>query len=133
MKPHARFERDEDDLIFRERITFPQAALGCTLSVPTIDGAKSKIKIPAGVQHGAVFRVQGKGMPKLRGRGYGDLLVGIQVEVPKNLSAPQRALLEEFAKTLEGPRDIPGYEEEPPKEPQDPQAEGGLFKKIFGG
>lgn len=123
VKENPRFERDEDDLVYVQPVSFPQAALGCTLTVPTISGEKSRIKIPAGVQDGALFRVAEKGMPRLRGRGHGDLLVRIRVQVPKHLTQRQEELLREFASTLEegeGERPASGGEE------------GGIFKKIFG-
>jgi len=135
LKPHPKFERDEDDLVFHQRITFPQAALGCTLVVPTLADAKAKIKLPAGVQHGAAFRIQGKGMPKMRGRGFGDLRVKVEVEVPKELTSEQTRLLEAFAKTLDAPQDLPSFEGSGGAEERtdDPKDDGGIFKKIFGG
>ncbi|MBI4424694.1 MAG: molecular chaperone DnaJ, partial [Elusimicrobia bacterium] len=120
VKTHPQFERAGDDLLYQRRLTFPQAALGCTVEVPTLGGPKASIKVPAGVQDGTTLRVREKGMPKLHGRGHGDLLVRLRVEVPKQLTPRQRELLEEFARTLEG---------EPVEEPK---GEGGIFKKIFG-
>ena len=121
VRPHPRFERSGDDLVYKQRISFPQAALGCTLEVPTIAGPKAVIKVPGGVQDGTTLRVREKGMPRLRARSSGDLLVKLKIEVPKTLTARQKELLEEFAKTLDG-----GVH--PPK----PEGEGGIFKKIFG-
>jgi len=131
LNSHSKFEREEDDLIYHQRISFPQAALGCTLVVPTLADARAKIKLPPGVQHGALFRIQGKGMPKMRGRGFGDILVRVSVEVPKELTQKQRELLEEFAKSLDGPLDIPAFDE--PDKADAPKEDVGIFKKFFGG
>ena len=66
--------------------------------MPSIDGGRAKIKIPAGTQHGKQLRLKGKGMPLLRGNGYGDLYIKIITEVPSNLNSKQKDLLEEFRK-----------------------------------
>jgi molecular chaperone DnaJ len=97
--PHPRFVREGDDLWHLAMITYPQAALGAEISVPTIDGETS-LKIPAGTQPGEVITLRGKGMPRFRGYGRGDLLVRVGVEVPKKLSSKQRALVEQLAKEL---------------------------------
>ncbi|MBI4345640.1 MAG: molecular chaperone DnaJ [Elusimicrobia bacterium] len=123
VRTHAQFERDGDDLLYQRRISFPEAALGCTLEVPTLAGPKATIKVPPGVQDGTTLRVRERGMPRLQARGNGDLLVRLKVEVPKHLTPRQRELLEEFAKSLHG--------EETPK-PAEGSKEGGIFKKIFG-
>ena len=123
IRHHPKFERDGDDLLFQRRISFPEAALGCTLEVPTMAGTPAAIKIPPGIQDGTTLRVREKGMPRLQARGNGDLLVRLKVEVPKVLTARQKELLEEFAKTLNGEHD-----EKKPETGKD----GGLFKKIFG-
>jgi molecular chaperone DnaJ len=96
ISPDRRFERDGDDLHLRATILMPQAALGCEISVATPEGKKS-MEIPPGTQPGAVLRLKGQGMPRLRGSGRGDLLVHVRVEVPKNLSERERALLEALA------------------------------------
>lgn len=97
VQDHPLFQRDGDDLICEMPISFPQAALGSEMKVPTLDG-KVTMKIPAGAQTGQLFRLAGKGMPSLRGYGQGDQLVRVVVETPKRLTARQRELLEEFAK-----------------------------------
>lgn len=74
-----------------------QAALGCEIEVPTLDG-KVSMKIPEGTQSGRIFRLRGKGVPQLQGYGRGDQLVIIKVETPSNLNKRQRELLEEFAR-----------------------------------
>ena len=76
-------------------ITIVQAALGATLKVPTLDGAV-EYDIPEGTQPGAKFRLRGKGIPYLRGKGRGDQYVTVDVEVPKNLTPRQKELLKEF-------------------------------------
>lgn len=130
IKPHARFERDDDDLIFESRVSFPKAAIGAKLLIPTLGSEKAKIKIPAGTRDGQMFRIAGRGMPKLRGRGYGDLLVRVKIDVPKSLSAKQRKLMEEFEQTL-NPEDQDNHKprEKAKKSGEDP----GLFRTMFGG
>src|SRR5271170_3707464 len=96
VKRHEIFERDGDDLICEVPISFAQAALGAEIEVPTLD-ATAEIKIPAGTQTGAVFRLKGKGVKNVQGYGNGDLMVRVQVEVPAKLNSAQRAKLEEFA------------------------------------
>lgn len=96
IKEHPLFARDEEHVLCEVPISFPQAALGCSLEVPTLDG-KVSMKIPAGTQPGSVFRLKGKGIPLLRGQGRGDQLVKVRLEVPKELDDEQRGLLEKFA------------------------------------
>jgi molecular chaperone DnaJ len=96
VQPHEFFQRDGDDLLCEATVTFVQAALGAEIEVPTID-SKVMIKIPASTQPGAAFHVRGKGVKNLQGYGHGDLRVRIQVEVPANLNAEQKAKLREFA------------------------------------
>jgi molecular chaperone DnaJ len=98
VKPHQLFERDGADLYCRAPAPMSKAALGGEMEIPTIDGERAKITIPAGAQTGRRFRIKGKGMPQLRARDRGDLHVELQVETPVNLTAKQRKLLEEFAK-----------------------------------
>jgi molecular chaperone DnaJ len=80
--------------------TLPQALLGAELSVPTLEGSVM-MRIPAGTQAGTTFRLRGKGMPDLHGKGVGDELVKVTVEIPRNLSSRQKELVEELARTLE--------------------------------
>jgi molecular chaperone DnaJ len=96
IKPHALFERDGRDLHCRVPISFPQAALGTEIEVPTLEG-KLKLKIPEGTQTGKVFMLRGHGMPSLRTRTRGDQHVHIFVEVPSKLNKRQRELLERYA------------------------------------
>ena len=93
---HNIFKRSEENLYYELPITFSDAALGTTVEVPSIDGGKSKIKIPSGTQHGKQLRLKGKGMPILRRNIFGDLYIRIVTEVPVSLSKRQKELLEEF-------------------------------------
>jgi molecular chaperone DnaJ len=95
VKEHPLFTREEQDVVCEVPLSFPQAALGCTLEVPTLDG-KVQMKVPGGTQPGAVFRLRNKGIPALRGSGRGDQLVKVRIEVPKKLNAEQTKLLEQF-------------------------------------
>lgn len=99
LKPHALFEREGADLFCRAHTPMAKAALGGEIEIPTIDGERTKINVPAGAQTGRRFRVKGKGMTHLRSSARGDLHVELLVETPVNLSAKQRKLLEEFAKS----------------------------------
>jgi molecular chaperone DnaJ len=96
IKEHPLFHREEQDVICEVPISFPQAALGCSLEVPTLDG-KVTMKVPPGTQPGGVFRLRNKGIPHLRGNGRGDQLVKVRIEVPKKLNKEQTELLEKFA------------------------------------
>ncbi|MDX9702235.1 MAG: molecular chaperone DnaJ [Candidatus Auribacterota bacterium] len=94
--PHPFFTRQGNDIVCEVPISFPKAALGGEVEVPTLDG-KVKLKIPPGTQSEKIFRVRGKGIPDLRGYGKGDLKIKIVVEVPTKLTAEQKELLEKFA------------------------------------
>jgi len=98
VKPHTLFERDGPDLYCRAPTPMCKAALGGEIEIPTIDGERARVSIPAGAQTGRRFRIRGKGMTNLRSKERGDLHVELLVETPVNLSAKQRKLLEEFAK-----------------------------------
>jgi len=93
------FQREGDDLFCRVPITFPIAALGGQVKVPTLDGHE-ELAVPEGTQSGHVFRLRGKGMPSVSGRGRGDLHVAVDVATPKKLTRDQRGLLEQLAKTM---------------------------------
>ena len=93
---HNIFKRSEENLYYELPISFASAALGMTVEVPSIDGGKSKIKIPAGTQHGKQFRLKGKGMPVLRRSIFGDLYIRVVTQVPTSLSKRQKEILEEF-------------------------------------
>jgi molecular chaperone DnaJ len=98
--PHPYFRRDEDDLLYNLTIGFPQAALGIEAQVPTLEGSTS-IKIHSGTQPGEIFKLRGKGMPRLRGYGKGDLLIRVNIAVPEKLTQQQRSLLEQLAKEFD--------------------------------
>ena len=93
---HNIFKRSEENLYYELPISFSNATLGTTVQVPSIDGGKSKIKIPAGTQHGKQFRLKGKGMPVLRRSMFGDLYIRVVTQVPTSLSKRQKEILEEF-------------------------------------
>jgi molecular chaperone DnaJ len=99
VKEDRRFVRDGDDLVTAVDISGPQAALGATVEVPTIDGPE-QLEIPAGTQPNETLVMRGRGMPSLRGRRDGDLRVIVNVVTPRNLSSEQRELLERFSATL---------------------------------
>ena len=96
IKPHEFFQRDGADLFCRVPISMTTAALGGQFEVPTIDGGRSRVKVPEGTESGKQFRLKGKGMPVLRSKRQGDLYIQVEVETPKNLSRRQRELLREF-------------------------------------
>ena len=93
---HPEFERDGADLVKHEPVSFPQAVFGDTIAVETLDGTV-EFDLPAGTQSGETIRLSGKGMPRLRRRGQGDLYVKVQVVTPESLNAEQREALEQFA------------------------------------
>ncbi len=92
---HADLKREGNHLIYSLNISFPDAAMGTSIEVPTID-AKAKIKIDAGTQSGKVLRLKGKGLPDINAYGRGDLLVEISVYTPTNLSSEEKKILEGF-------------------------------------
>ncbi len=98
VKSHEFLERHNDDLICPMPISFSQAALGARFEVPTL-GGKAELTIPAGTQHGQVFRMAGMGLPDLRTGRSGDQLVQVMVEIPKKMTEKQEQLLREFAET----------------------------------
>ena len=108
--PHRIFQRMDSDLIMENPISFTQAALGADLEVPTLNG-RARIKVPAGTQTGTVFRLRGKGMPRLHGSGSGDLHVKVKIKTPAALSARQRQLLEELAEEFGEPKQAPTEKE----------------------
>ncbi len=95
VRPHPFFERDGYNVWCDVKVSFAQAALGDSLFVPTLDG-KVKYELPAGTQPGSVFVMRGRGIQALNGRGKGDQMIRIIVEVPKNLNQKQKELLKEF-------------------------------------
>jgi len=97
VSPHALFEREDKDLFCRVPVSVSTAALGGDIEVPTIDGGRSRVKIPEGSQSGRQMRLRGKGMPALRGGPAGDMFIELAVETPVNLTSRQKDLLREFA------------------------------------
>jgi molecular chaperone DnaJ len=98
IKNHNIFKRSEENLFYEFPISLSDAALGATVEVPTLDGGKAKVKIPAGTQNGKQFRLKGKGMPIMRNKEYGDLYIQATTEVPVSLTKEQKKLLEQFKK-----------------------------------
>ena len=102
LAPHAFFQRDGADLHCRVPISMVAAALGGEFEVPTIEGGKTSVKVPAGTQSGRRVRVAHKGMPVLRSKQSGDMYVQFAVETPQNLTRKQKELLAEFEKLSSG-------------------------------
>jgi molecular chaperone DnaJ len=96
VREHELFERDSTTLFCRVPVSIAAAALGGEIEVPTIDGGRSRVKIPEGSQSGRQMRLRSKGMPALRGGSRGDMLIELAVETPVNLTARQREILQEF-------------------------------------
>jgi DnaJ-class molecular chaperone len=92
IEAHRFFERRGDDLVCEVPVTYPEAALGAEIDVPTLDG-KVTVKLPPGTSSGQQLRLAGKGMPRMRGGGRGDLYVRIRIVVPKNLTAEEEKLI----------------------------------------
>ncbi|MDQ1301074.1 MAG: molecular chaperone DnaJ [Chloroflexota bacterium] len=99
VQPHPLFQRQENDILLELPINIIQAALGCEPDVPTLNG-NAKLTIPPGTQHGAMFRMRGKGAPILRSNRRGDQLVTVRVVVPDKLNEKQRKLFQELGDTL---------------------------------
>lgn len=97
-RDHPIFQRDGVNLFCRVPVSLITAALGGEVEVPTIDGGKSRVKVPQGTQTGKQLRLRAKGMPALRGGGHGDMLIELAVETPVNLTGRQKELLREFEK-----------------------------------
>lgn len=96
IRPHEFFQRDGSDIYCRVPVPMTTAALGGEIDVPTISGAKARVRIPEGTQTGRQFRVKGKGMPVMRTAQFGDMYIQAVVETPRNLTRRQREILEEF-------------------------------------
>ena len=96
IQPHATLKRDGADLYAMAPISFPDAALGTKVTVPCLEDEKVIVTVPPGTQHGTLLRARGKGMPRLHGRGKGDLYVVVEIYTPTDLTPRQRELLKEF-------------------------------------
>jgi len=101
VRDHPIFRRDGSDLYCRVPVSIASAALGGEVEVPTIDGGRTRVKVPAGSQSGRQMRLRGKGMPALRGQGRGDMFIELQVETPVNLTSRQKEILREFERLSE--------------------------------
>jgi molecular chaperone DnaJ len=97
--PSDTYERRGDDLVVQVPVSFPTAALGGSVEVPTPEGTVS-LKIPAGSEDGKLLRIKGRGAPKLSGKGKGDVLARVRIRVPKRVNKKERELLEELGKAL---------------------------------
>lgn len=97
VKDSKYFDRDGDDLIYSQPLSMVQAALGCQIEIPSLEGESLTVDIPAGAQHGHRATIAGQGIPRLRGVGRGDLYVELQIQIPTKLNKEQRELLEKFA------------------------------------
>jgi molecular chaperone DnaJ len=98
IRPNPAFERHGDDLYTVQTVSFPDAALGKKLRVRGLGGEMFHVAVPAGTQSGTALRLNGKGMPKVRGKGKGDLFVVVEVRTPTNFTERERGLLEELAR-----------------------------------
>lgn len=105
---HPLYERDGANVVMRLDVSIAEAALGASIVVPTPDGSMVKMRVPAGSQDGATLRVKGKGAPHLKGKGTGngDLLIKVHVNVPKSLTAEQKAALEAFRDASPDPSEL---------------------------
>jgi len=101
VREHALFQRDGVNLYCRVPVSMITAALGGEVEVPTIEGGRSRVKVPAGSQTGKQMRLRAKGMPALRGGGSGDMLIELAIETPVNLTSRQREILREFERLSE--------------------------------
>jgi molecular chaperone DnaJ len=106
VKAHSLFTRDGADVLCEVPISFPQAALGSQIDVPTLEG-KVTMRLPPGTQSGKVFRLRGRGLPIFGGYGKGDQLVTVSVEIPARLSDRQRALLTQLAEAMDEEAQLP--------------------------
>ena len=99
IRPSSQFRRDGTTVLYEHPVTFYQAVMGAELEIPTIDG-KVKYSLPAGTQSGTTFRLRGKGIPELRGRGRGDQYVTVRVQIPTSLNGEQKEALRAFAEAM---------------------------------
>ena len=100
VKDHPLFERENENLICEVPISIPNAVVGGSVDIPTLEG-KSELKIPAGVQPGQVMRLRGKGIKDLRSTRIGDLYVKLNIVIPKNISSKQKKLMQDFQKEID--------------------------------
>jgi molecular chaperone DnaJ len=122
VQDHPFFRRDGDDLYCEVPLQFPTLALGGEIQIPTLDGDET-LKIPEGTESGAVFRLRGRGMPNVSGRGHGDLHVVVRVMTPRKVTREQRKLLERLAATFPA-------EKPKPRTREDEEQERSVFDKV---
>ena len=106
---HSIFQREGTNLFCQIPISIVSATLGGDIEAPTLDGGKTRVKVPAGIQSGKQLRLRGKGMPNIRGKSYGDLYIELNIETPVNLNEKQRSLLLEFEKSLQASDNSPKH------------------------
>jgi molecular chaperone DnaJ len=104
VQDHASFKRDGDDLYCEVAVPFPTLALGGKIDIPTLDEDPAALDVPAGTQADSLFRLRGKGMPNVGGRGHGDLFVMVKPAIPKKLTKEQKRMIEELGRSLAGAR-----------------------------
>jgi molecular chaperone DnaJ len=121
VQDHPIFRREGDDLYCEVPVSFPTLALGGEIEAPTLDGTE-RIQIPGGTQSGTEFRLRGKGMPNVSGRGRGDLHVAVLVSTPRKLTREQRHLLEQLAQVIK-------VEKPQPRQPSK-QEDRGVFDRV---
>ena len=118
VKPHKFFKRERNNVYCEVPISITEAALGAEIDIPTLDGKTEKYKISEGTQTGTTFTLKGTGIPDINSKRKGDLIIEVIVETPKNLSAEQKKILSDFAKTLGENNSDNGKRE-------------GFFKRLF--
>ena len=101
IKQHPTYKRDGADVLMEVPVSIDTAALGATVQINTPDGKKARVKVPAGCQDGTELKLSGKGAPKLKGEGNGNLRITVRVRVPETLNDKQREALEAFAAASE--------------------------------
>ena len=116
VEPHAELKRDGNNLIFELYLSFPDAAIGCSVDVPTLSGPV-KIKIPPGTQSGKIFRLNGKGLPSVQAYGKGDELIYVNIWTPKKISDDEKKILEKLNAS-------------PNFKPQPSKTEKGFFERM---
>lgn len=116
VKPHAELKRDGNNLIYELYLSFPDAAIGCSVEVPTLTGPV-KIKIPPGTQSGKIFRLNGKGLPSVQSYGKGDELIYVNIWTPKKISDDEKKILEKLNTS-------------PNFQPQPSKTEKGFFERM---
>ncbi|MBK9104098.1 MAG: molecular chaperone DnaJ [Saprospiraceae bacterium] len=116
VKPHSELKRDGNNLIFELYLSFPDAAIGCSVDVPTLSGPV-KIKIPPGTQSGKIFRLNGKGLPSVQAYGKGDELIYVNIWTPKKISDDEKKILEKLNAS-------------PNFKPQPSKTEKGFFERM---